>query len=91
MLEKTARTTWPAAERARTLLGLIALVRYRAMIPLIYLLMALTKIGEVALAETSPVVGMLGVGASTPLIGIAVMLLGFGLSLATPRKLRGGA
>lgn len=77
---------WGVAGLTPTLLGLIAMVRYRAMIPMIYLLMAITKIGEQGLAETSPVVGMLGAGASLPLIAIALLLVGFGLSVTTPRR-----
>lgn len=72
---------WGVASLMPAVLGLIAMVRYRAMIPLIYLLMAATKIGEHGLAETSPTVGMLGEGAPMPLIIIAVLLVGFFLSL----------
>lgn len=81
---------WGVAGLMLTVLGLIAVIRYRAMIPLIYLLTAITKIGETAIAEISPVVGMLGAGASMPLIGIGVLLLGFGLSVTPPRKRDGG-
>ena len=78
---------WHLTALMLTVLGFIAVVRYRAMIPLIYLLTAINHIGQQVLTDTSPVVGMLGAGASRPLIGIAVLLIGFGMSLTTPRRL----
>lgn len=77
---------WGATNLMLNLLGFIAVVRYRAMIPLVYLLIAGSHIGQVALADTSPIVGMLGAGASRPILGIAVLLVGFGMSLTTPYK-----
>lgn len=82
---------WGLTGLLPTLLGLIAVVRYRAMVPMIYLLMAINKIGEQVIVETSPLVRMLGEGAPTPLIAIAVLLIGFGMSLTTPRRLEGAA
>ena len=82
---------WHFTALVLTVLGFIAVVRYRAMIPLIYLLMAISHIGQQVLVDTSPIVGMLGAGALQPLIGIAVLLIGFGMSLTTPRKLEGAA
>jgi hypothetical protein len=78
---------WGVTGLMPTVLGLIAVVRYRAMIPLLYLMMATNKIGEQVLVEVSPVAGMLGEGAPMPVIAIAVLLIGFGMSVTTPRKL----
>jgi hypothetical protein len=80
---------WGIAGLMPTLLGFVAVLRYRAMIPIIYLLMAITKISEMALAEISPIVGILGAGAPMPLIGVALLLVGFGLSVTTPRRSKG--
>jgi hypothetical protein len=82
---------WGFTALILTVLGLIAVVRYRAMIPLIYLLTVLNHIGQQMLTDTSPVTGMLGAHASRPLIAIAVLLIGFGMSLTTPRRLDAAA
>ena len=80
---------WGVTALMFTVLGFVAVVRYRAMVPLIYLLMAINHIGQQVLADTSPLVGMLGAGESGPLIVIAVLLIGFGMSVTTPRRLEG--
>lgn len=77
---------WGATNLMLNVLGFIAVVRYRAMIPLVYLLIAGGHIGQVALADTAPIMRMLGAGAPRPIIGIAVLLIGFGMSLTTPRE-----
>ena len=82
---------WGFTALILTVLGLIAVVRYRAMIPLIYLLTVLNHIGQQMLTDSSPVVGMLGAHASRPLIAIAVLLIGFAMSLTTPRRLDAAA
>ncbi|MBL8781265.1 MAG: hypothetical protein JNL06_10040 [Alphaproteobacteria bacterium] len=81
---------WGVTALVFTVLGFIAVVRYRAMVPLVYLLMAINHIGQQVLADTSPLVRMLGAGEPRPLIVIAVLLIGFGMSLTTPRGLEGG-
>lgn len=68
------------------ILGFIAVVRYRAMIPLVYLLIVGSHIGQVVLADTAPIAGMLGAGASRPIIGVALLLIGLAMSLTTPRR-----
>lgn len=82
---------WGVTALVFTVLGLIAVVRYRALVPLIYLLTAINHIGQQVLADTSPLVRTLGAGESRPLIVIAVLLIGFGMSLTTPRRLEGDA
>lgn len=77
---------WGATNLMLNFLGFGAVIRYRAMIPLVYLLILGSHFGQVALAETAPITGMLGAGAPRPLVGIAVLLVGFALSLTTPRK-----
>ncbi len=78
---------WGVTALMFTVLGFIAVVRYRALVPLVYLLMAVNHIGQQALADTSANVGVLGAGESRPLIVIAVLLIGFGMSVTTPRRL----
>ena len=82
---------WGVTALMFTVLGLIAVVRYRAMVPLIYLLTAINHIGQQVLADASPLVRTLGAGESRPLIVIAVLLIGFGMSVTTPRRLEGAA
>jgi hypothetical protein len=78
---------WGATNLMLNVLGFIAVVRYRAMIPLVYLLIVGSHIGQAVLADTAPVAGMLGAGASRPIVGVAVLLIGFGMSVTTPRRL----
>ncbi len=82
---------WGATNLMLNVLGFITVVRYRAMIPLVYLLIAGSHIGQVVLADTAPIAGMLGAGASRPIIGVAVLLIGFGMSLTSPRRFEGAA
>jgi hypothetical protein len=84
---------WGVTHLVLNLLGFIALVRYRTMIPLIYLLMAIDHIGRKAAAEAFPIVRVNDgtVGVPVNLILIALLLIGFGMSLTTPRKLEGAA
>ncbi len=82
---------WGVTALMFTVLGLVAVVRYPAMVPLVYLLMAINHIGQQVLADTSPLIRTLGAGESRPLIVIAVLLIGFGMSVTTPRRLEGDA
>ncbi len=84
---------WGVTHLVLNLLGFIALVRYRTMIPLIYLLMAIDHIGRKAAAEAFPIIRVNDgtVGVPVNLILIALLLIGFGMSLTTPRKLEGAA
>jgi hypothetical protein len=71
------------------LLGAIALVRYRAMIPLLYLMMVLLSLGGRAVQLVLPVARLDGVqpiGFYVNLVLLAVLLLGFALSLARPAR-----
>jgi hypothetical protein len=77
---------WGATNLMLNVLGFIAVGRYRAMIPLVYLLIVGSHIGQIALADAAPIVGMLGAGASRPIVGVGVLLIGLGMSLTTPRK-----
>ena len=74
-------------------LGAVALLRYRAMIPLMYLVLAIEQLGRMGLAQANGVEREVGAGGVTPgtLIngGLAVALVvGLVLSLAAPRKAR---
>ena len=77
---------WGATNLMLNILGFIAVVRYRAMIPLVYLLIVGSHIGQVVLADTAPIARMLGAGASRPIIGVALLLIGLAMSLTTPRR-----
>ena len=77
---------WGVGGLVAVLLGVVSLLRYRAMVPLVYLMAAATKIGEQAVAEASPLAGMLGIGAPTPYVAIALLLAGFALSVTKSRR-----
>ena len=79
---------WGVTHLVLNLLGFIALVRYRTMIPLIYLLMAIDHIGRKAASDAFPIVRVSDGSVSVPvnLIVIALLLIGFGMSLTTPKK-----
>jgi hypothetical protein len=84
---------WGVTHLVLNLLGFIALVRYRAMIPLIYLLMAIDHIGRKAAADIFPIIRANDGTVSVPvnLILIALLLIGFGMSLTTPERREGVA
>jgi hypothetical protein len=65
------------------LLGILVLVRYRAMVPLLYLLLLIEHVGSRALLLVNPVVksGASSVGLAINLALLALLLAGFGLSL----------
>lgn len=64
-------------------LGVIALVRYRAMIPLVYLLLLLQQLGNRAIGYVRPMAGAAPGGADTFLLAVlGATILGLVLSLA---------
>jgi hypothetical protein len=72
------------------LLGVVVLIRYRAMLPLMYLLMLIVQIGSRVLLMVNPIVrsGGMTIGSSGLSIGfainlglLAILLIGFVLSL----------
>ncbi|MBL8781264.1 MAG: hypothetical protein JNL06_10035 [Alphaproteobacteria bacterium] len=84
---------WGVTHLVLNLLGFIALVRYRTMIPLIYLLMAIDHIGRKAATDAFPILRVSDGTVSVPvnLILIALLLIGFGMSLTTPERREGAA
>ncbi len=69
-------------------LGLLALIRYRAMVPLMYLVLTVENVGRKALLLADPLLtatssGTPSIGAMVNLALIAALLTGFALSLAT--------
>ncbi len=82
---------WGVTHLVLNLLGFIVLVGYRTMTPLTYLLMAIDHIGRRAAADVFPIVRVTDGSVSVPvnLILIALLLIGFGLSLTTPEKREG--
>jgi len=71
------------------LLGVMALIRYRAMIPFIYLLLLLLQLGSKALLLWHPAIRSIGhnsaAGTTVILVLIAMLLTGFVLSLLGDR------
>lgn len=84
---------WGVTHLMLNVLGFIAVVRYRAMIPLIYLLLAIDHIGRRALVDIYPIIRVDDGTVDVPvnLILIALLLIGFGMSLTTPRRREGAA
>lgn len=84
---------WGVTHLVLNLLGFIALVRYRTMIPLIYLLIAIDHIGRKAAVDAFPIIRADAGTVSVPvnLILIALLLIGFGMSLTTLEKRDGAA
>lgn len=77
---------WGVTHLVLNVLGFIAAIRYRAMIPLVYMLLASDHLGRKAVVDAyhisrSPAAFEVPVN----LIVIALLLIGLGLSLATPR------
>jgi len=77
---------WGVEGLAWVALGVFALFRYRAMVPLYFLISAATKIADQAIVEASPLTGMLGVGATPPYAAITLLLIGLALSLTPSRR-----
>ena len=76
------------------LLGVMALIRYRAMVPFIYLLLLVLQLGSKALLLLHPAIRSLGhnsASGSTVILGLIAMLLtGFVLSLLGDREANPG-
>lgn len=69
-------------------LGLLALVRYRAMIPLIYLLLLAENAGRkvISVASGSPLVGAPSTATLINVLLIAALLIGFALSIGPAER-----
>jgi hypothetical protein len=68
-------------------LGLVVLIRWRAIIPFVYLLLAVEQVGRKALVLANPIArtGAPHLPIDPNLVLIAALLIGLALSLATPR------
>lgn len=82
---------WGLALFVLSLLGVVVLIRYRAMIPLIYLLLAIEQFGRRGILTMSPVERAVEIHGITAALLInwglmAALAIGFGLSLAAPIK-----
>jgi len=80
-------SAWGLALFVLSLLGLLVLVRYRAMIPLMYLLLGIEQLGRKALSLAHPIARAVEPGAiSTGVLinwgFVAALVVGFFLSLA---------
>ena len=74
-----------------SLLGAVVLIRYRAMIPFMYLLLLIVQIGGTVLLLVHPVVRSGGMPIGVPInrAALAITLIGFVLSLVGKGRLRG--
>jgi hypothetical protein len=72
-------------------LGLVVLIRWRAMIPFVYLLMTIEQVSRKAVVLANPIArtGAPYLPVDPNLVLIAVLLIGLALSLATPRTKNG--
>jgi hypothetical protein len=83
--------SWGLALFVLSLLGVVVLIRYRAMIPLMFLLLSIEQIGRKGISLVNPVVRAVETGGISPGVLInwgltAVLVIGLVLSLAGPRK-----
>lgn len=83
--------SWGLALLLLSVLGIAALLRYRAMIPLMYLMLAIEQIGRTELSRLNSIARAVGPGGVSPgtLINwglAAALVIGLVLSLAAPRK-----
>ncbi|MBI1212386.1 MAG: hypothetical protein GC190_13055 [Alphaproteobacteria bacterium] len=79
--------TWGVTHFALNLLGFIAVARYRAMIPIVYLLLLFDHIGRKAMADTYPIIRTeTTLNVPVNIILITLLFIGFGLSISTPRR-----
>lgn len=74
-----------------SLLGIVVLIRYRAMVPLMYVLLSIEQIGRKGLSLANPIVKAvetegIPLGVLINWGVIAVLVIGLALSLATSRK-----
>jgi hypothetical protein len=83
-------SAWGLALLALSVMGVVVLIRYRAMIPLMYFLLAFEQLGRKALSEIHPVVRSVEAGGGHAGFWInwglsAALVIGFILSLAARR------
>jgi|CXWL01.1.fsa_nt_gi hypothetical protein len=84
-------SAWGLALLVLSLLGVMVLIRYRTMIPLMYLLLGAEQIGRKALSLMHPIVRTSEPGDFSPGVLInwgftALLAFGLALSLAAPRE-----
>jgi len=83
--------SWGLGHLLLASLGLLALTRYRAMLPFLYLLFTLENVGRKALQHSNPLrlftsSGEPAIGAMINLALLAALLVGFALSLGERRE-----
>ena len=88
--------SWGLALLLLSVFGGIALIRYRAMIPLTYLMLAIEQIGRMGLARSNAIARLDPSGGTSPGATVnaglaAALVIGLVLSLAAPRKESGAA
>jgi hypothetical protein len=71
---------WGGCQLVLAVLGLAAVARYRALVPLMYVLAAVEKIAMTVLTDISPA-AIAAKGAPAPLVVAAVLLIGLAMSL----------
>jgi len=83
--------SWGLCLLVLSLLGIVVLIRYRAMIPLMYLLLSIEQFGRKGISLASPIVkavetGEVSLGFFINWGFMAALVIGLALSLATPRR-----
>jgi hypothetical protein len=83
--------SWGLILLVLSLLGIVVLIRYRAMVPLMYLLLSIEQIGRKGLSLANPIVRAvetegIPLGVLINWGVMAALVIGLALSLATPRK-----
>lgn len=83
--------SWGLALLVIALLGALALLRYRAMLPLMYLALGIEQVGRKVMSMTSPIIRAeetsgISFGAAINWALSAALVLGFILSLTRPRR-----
>lgn len=85
--------SWALGLLLLSLLGIVVLLRYRAMIPLMFLLLSIEQIGRRILLLVNPIVWTvetegISAGALINWALTAALVIGFALSLSTPQRQR---
>lgn len=88
--------SWGLALFVLSLLGVVVLLRYRALIPMLYLLFSIEQFGRYWVAQTSPILRAAPSEGTTAGLLInwgfmAVLAIGFALSLAKAGRTKSGA
>ena len=82
---------WGLAQFVLGMLFLVVLLRYRSLVPLLFLALLVEQLGRMFLRSFWPLENAAAPGGAINIVLTAIMLVGFGLSLWRPRAARDGA